>query len=332
MSNVKGTDKVLDKLKVSVEEGKYYEAHQMYRTVCRRYIKQKKYKSAIDLLFSGAQTLLKHKQTGSGSDLSLYLIDAYNEEKMPVTDESRARIIQLLELFPADEPGRKRFIDASVSWSVKFGENPAGDPGLHHYVGELFWKDKMYSEAEPHFLAGNAESSKSYGKMLAEWSEKDLSSKRGAYIARAVLQYLCLRSIREAKNSFDTFIAEVNEKHPSIKSGTAPYQPKITGNTIEITIYALPLLNFLQLLILTVQRDAADLFTQLRTKYKNDLSIEPSFDDLLNKIGEIFFNLRPQRPQQFNIFQLMNTIFPQSAGSSSSGGSHSRISSPNELD
>lgn len=36
MSSAKGTDKVLDKLKVSVEEGNYYEAHQMYRTVCRR--------------------------------------------------------------------------------------------------------------------------------------------------------------------------------------------------------------------------------------------------------------------------------------------------------
>lgn len=45
--------------------------------------------SAIDLLYSGAETLLKHKQTGSGIDLSLYLIDAYNEEQMSVTEESR---------------------------------------------------------------------------------------------------------------------------------------------------------------------------------------------------------------------------------------------------
>jgi hypothetical protein len=91
---------------------------------------------------------------------------------------------------------------------------------------------------------------------------------------------LCLRSIREAKISFDTFVAEVSEKDPGIKSGTAPYQPTMTGDPIEVTIYALPLLNFLQFLILTVQRDAADLFTELRTKYKNDLSIEPSFNDV----------------------------------------------------
>ena len=53
-----------------------------------------------------------------------------------------------------------------------------------------FLLDKMYPEAEPHFVAGNAESSKSYGEMLAEWSEKDQPSKKGAYIARAVLQYV----------------------------------------------------------------------------------------------------------------------------------------------
>jgi hypothetical protein len=32
----KGTEKTLQKLKQSVEDGNYYEAHQMYRTVARR--------------------------------------------------------------------------------------------------------------------------------------------------------------------------------------------------------------------------------------------------------------------------------------------------------
>jgi hypothetical protein len=33
-----GTSKVLLKLKTSVEAGEYYEAHQMYRTVCNRQV------------------------------------------------------------------------------------------------------------------------------------------------------------------------------------------------------------------------------------------------------------------------------------------------------
>lgn len=98
---------------------------------------------------------------------------------------------------------------------------------------------------------------------------------------------MCLRSIREAKTSFDTFIAEIDS---SIKSGTAQYQPTLTGDKIEVAIYSLSLLNFLQLLILTVQRDAADLFINLRNKYKNDLSIEPSFDEVsIFQIYIVFF-------------------------------------------
>ncbi|CAG8696903.1 2834_t:CDS:2 [Cetraspora pellucida] len=352
MASLKGTDKVLEKLKESVENGNYYEAHQMYRTVCRRtYLSLRlvlllcSETSNKHLLYSGAQTLLKHKQTGSGVDLSLYLIDAYNDEEMAVNDESRARIIQLLLLFPSDEPGRKRFIDSAVrasnhlhfshiSWSVKFGENPAGDPELHHFVAELLYKDKMYSEAEPHFLAGTAESSKVYGRMLAEWSSQDHPSKIGAYIARAVLQYLCLRSIRDAKFAFESFIADLTEKVPELKAGTAQYNPTITGDAVDVTIYLLPLLNFLQLLILTVQREASDLFGELRNRYKSVLSVEPSFEDLLNKIGEVFFNIRVQRPQQFNIFQdLVNSLFTSGPGTPSAGGTpYARVNPQGELD
>ncbi|CAG8529690.1 1843_t:CDS:2 [Diversispora eburnea] len=279
MSSSKGTEKVLEKLKDSVESGNYYEAHQMYRTVSRRYLKQKKFDHAIDLLFSGAQLLLTHKQTGSGGDLCLYMITAYSEAELPVSEESRARIIKLLELCPSDAPGRKKFIDSSVSWSINCGKNPSGDPELHHFIGELLWRDKKYSEAEPHFLAGTSNCNEAYGKMLAEWSDQDHPSKRGVYIARAVLQYLCLRSIRDAKTSFEKFIFEVSSKDPSLKIGIVPYRPTITGDFVDVTIYSLPLLNFLQFLILTVQRDASDLFINLRNKYKNDLSIEPTFDD-----------------------------------------------------
>ncbi|CAG8522102.1 5144_t:CDS:2 [Ambispora gerdemannii] len=307
MASTKGTDKVLEKIQESLDNKNYYEAHQMYRTVCRRLIKQKQHSKAIDILYSGARSLLEHKQSGSGTDLSLYLIDAYLTEELSVNDESRDRIINLLELFPHDEPGRKRFIDAAINWSIKFGDSPAGDPALHHYVAELLWKDKMYQEAESHFLAGTSASSRSYGKMLAEWSSQDDPSKRGAYLARAVLH------IRDAKIAFDSFVAELASKNQDIITDTASYRPTPNGDSVEIIIYAnAPLINFLQLLILMVQRDAADLFVVLRNKYKNDLAIEPSFEDLLNRIGEVFFNIKVQRPQQLSFLQdLMSSFFSQ---------------------
>jgi len=52
-------------------------------------VKAHNYTDAINLLRSGALLLLQHKQSGSGTDLALYLIEVYNLEKTPVTEESR---------------------------------------------------------------------------------------------------------------------------------------------------------------------------------------------------------------------------------------------------
>ncbi|CAG8486405.1 3691_t:CDS:2 [Acaulospora colombiana] len=267
MTSSKGTEKVLEKIKDSVESGNHYEAHQMIRTVCRRYVKQKKYDIAIDLLFSGVQTLLSQKQSGSGLDLSLYMMDVYIEGELQVSDESRDRVVQLLGLFPPEEPGRKRFIDSAVSWSIKFGESPSGDPKLHQFIAELLWKDNH--------------------------------------------RYLCLRSIRDARIAFESFVSEVILKDPGIKAESIPYRPTIT-----------------------VQREASDLFVTLRNKYKNVMSVEPMFGDLLNKIGEIFFNIRAPRSQQLNIFQdIMNSLLAPPGGgpSSPAGTSQTRINPRNEF-
>ncbi|KAF9997337.1 hypothetical protein BGZ79_008961 [Entomortierella chlamydospora] len=91
MAAARGTAKVLQKLEKSVGAGNYYEAHQMYRTVANRYVKAQNYKDAIDLLHSGSLLLLKHNQAGSGADLGLYLIEVYNLDKVPVTEESREK-------------------------------------------------------------------------------------------------------------------------------------------------------------------------------------------------------------------------------------------------
>ncbi len=61
-----------------IEEGQHYEAHQQLRTIAARYVKQNNYDAAIDILFSGAQSLLKAAQGGSGGDLCLFLVEVYN--------------------------------------------------------------------------------------------------------------------------------------------------------------------------------------------------------------------------------------------------------------
>ncbi|CAO3672083.1 unnamed protein product [Rhizopus stolonifer] len=110
----KGTEKTLQKLRESVNGGNYYEAHQMYRTVARRYNKQHKYGDTIHLLHDGAVLLLQHKQNGSGSDLANYMLDTYKLAQLPVDETSLDRIVEILNLFPSNEVGRKTFINNAI--------------------------------------------------------------------------------------------------------------------------------------------------------------------------------------------------------------------------
>lgn len=162
-----------------------------------RYNKQQKFGKAIHLLHSGAVSLMQHEQYASGSDLANYMLDTYNTANLEVDETSLGkkkiqkgtaetqrtltnvlfmylilcvdRVVELLSLYPADEPGRKSFIqnafrythkhthtqkicmsssnfrlipEENNSWTRKHGQYQEGDPELHDYVGTMFYHGK----------------------------------------------------------------------------------------------------------------------------------------------------------------------------------------------
>ncbi len=66
--------KALNKIKVCIEEGNYYEAHQMLVSVSQRLVKQKKNQEALDILQQGILTMLNAKEWASALDLAERLI------------------------------------------------------------------------------------------------------------------------------------------------------------------------------------------------------------------------------------------------------------------
>ncbi|KAG2171987.1 hypothetical protein INT43_001464 [Umbelopsis isabellina] len=331
----KGTEKTLQKLKQSVEDGNYYEAHQMYRTVARRLTKQQKYRDVIDLLHSGAASLLKQKQSGSGSDLALYMLDTYKLSNTPVTEESLDRVVELLELYPADEPGRKTFINSAISWSQKNGDSEMGDPDLHNFAGTLLYHNKQYNEAEKHLLFGSEESGKLLGDVEYDWAVEIDSADKGTFIARAVLQLLAMKNIHYANLAFQAFTKRLDA---SEALGEAPYRPAPADQSINITIYKDSLINFSQLLILTAQRDAGELFKTLKSKYAPAFAQDSKFDfdEALADFGLSFFNIQKPRNQGNVLQDLMSSLFSGGGGPANTGakrvGGPGQGSSGTELD
>lgn len=264
-------------------------------------MKSADYTSAIDLLSSGASLLLKAGQGGSGADLCNYLIEVYQKAELKPDIANKARLLGLLRAFPPNEPAKKKFVGGIIEWSAKYSEFPAGDPELHHVIGTLFAEEGEPYDAERHLTLGTSDSAQVLSDMEYEWYASDEPSTAPFYAARAVIPYLLIGNTRAANKALLLFTSKLSTSHPGLGVQS------ISSPSSDIRIYpSLPLLNFLGLLLLAIQRGSSDVFKQLKTHYASHLK-ELQWDEPMAQIGEMYFGIKI--PSQSNpMFDMMSSM------------------------
>ncbi|KAF2158066.1 DUF410-domain-containing protein [Myriangium duriaei CBS 260.36] len=278
--------KTIARQQQKVEEGQFYEAHQQLRVIASRYVKASDWESAIDILSQGATMLMRADQGGSGGDLCLFLMEVYNKASLPSDLRNKARLLYLLRAFPKAEPTRKRFVGEIVAWSAKCSEFPAGDPELHHVAGCLFAENGEAQDAERHLVIGTNDSAAVLAALEYEWYASDEPSTAPLYAARAVLPYLLVGNVRAANKAMLLFTSK-------LASTPGLSVQEVGSATSDLRVYpGLPLLNFLGLLLLAVQRGSADLFRQLKSQYAAHIKEVGTWDDALAQIGEMYFGIK----------------------------------------
>ena len=194
------------------------------------------------------------------------------------------------------------------SWSAKFGEYPAGDPELHHVVGSLYAEEHEPYEAERHLIIGTKESAEALTRMEYEWYKLDESHTAALYAARAVLPYLLVANVRAARASYRSFVGALATDNP----GLAVQDVSTSSSDLKV-FPSLPLLNFLGLLLLAVQKGSPDLFRQLKQKYGSHIAEVAAWDESLEMIAEMYFGI--QRPRQGNpLLDMMGSMFGGGGG------------------
>ncbi|PSS10593.1 hypothetical protein M430DRAFT_108713 [Amorphotheca resinae ATCC 22711] len=301
-------EKVIVRLQERIAEGQFYEAQQQTRVVAARYVKQENWEAAVDILFNVAQSLLKAGQGGSGGDLGIFLIDVYKQAALKPDSSNKGRLLTLLRQFDSEEPTRKKFISEMIIWSAKYGEYPAGEPDLHHVAGSLYAEEHDAYEAERHLTLGTKDSPEIFARLEYEWYTQDDSHTAALYAARAVFPYLLTGNVRDASRSLRLFTSRLTEANKNLTV------QDVSSGSSDIRIYpSLPLLNFLGLLLLAVQKGGADLFQRLKTKYAAQIREAGTWDEALTSVGEMYFGI--QRPRQGNpLFDMMGSMFGGGAG------------------
>ncbi|KAK4464802.1 Golgi to ER traffic protein 4 [Cladorrhinum samala] len=330
MSSAKPTkiEKIIARLQKRIAEGQpgeQYEAQQETRLVAARYTKQQNYEAAIDILSQVSQALLKAGQGGSGGDLAILLVDVYKQSETKPDSTSKGKLLSCLRLFDSEEPTRKKFIKEVIEWSKKFGEYPAGDPELHHVIGSLYADEHDTDEAERHLTLGTKESPEVLSRLEFEWYKVDEAHTAPLYCARAVLPYLLAANVRGANAAYHSFVSSLTTG----ETKTSVSVQDVSSKESDVRIFpSLPLLNFLGLLLLAVQKGSPDLFRQLKAKYMPNISeLNGAWDGPLELIAEMYFGI--QRPRQSNpLMDMMGSLFGGGAGFGGSKPAAKRVEAP----
>ncbi|XP_031637571.1 Golgi to ER traffic protein 4 homolog [Contarinia nasturtii] len=116
----RGVSRVLDKLEESVRSGRYYEAHQKYRTLYFRYLSQKRFDECLELLYDGAQKLLENDQYSSGADLGLLVVDTLEKTTIDDIELWIHRLGNLLAKIPSNLVERETLLVSKID--IKTGK------------------------------------------------------------------------------------------------------------------------------------------------------------------------------------------------------------------
>jgi len=140
-------------------------------------------------------------------------------------------------------------------------------------------------------VLGTKDSPQVLTRLEYEWYTEDEPSTAPIYCARAVLPYLLTGNVRAANQCFLLFTAKLGQANPSLGV------QEISSKSNDIRVYSsLPLLNFLGLLLLAVQRGSPDLFRQLKSHYAAQLKEVGTWGEAMDQLGELFFGIKIPTP------------------------------------
>lgn len=289
-SNSRGVSRVLEKLERSVEDGNYYEAHQMYRTLYFRYLGQKKYNELLDMLYNGSVLFLEHEQNISGADLGILLVEVLVKSETCNFSEWIPKLSTIFAKISISTPERDTYIMNCIRWSSSNGHFNHGHPVLHQQVAQVYWNEKNYSQAKHHYIY--SKDGKNCAKLLIELqTSQGFRSEIDLFIAQAVLQFLCLNNQITANQTFLSYTAQ----HPNIKKEGPPY--------------LLPLLNFLWFLLQAIESGKLTTFVIICEQYKPSIKRDPVYLQYLDRIGQIFFGVEPPQQKPDRLFgNLLNNF------------------------
>ncbi len=165
-------------------------------------------------------------------------------------------------------------------------------------------------DAERHLALGTNDSAECLARLEYDWYTEDDSHTAALYAARAIFPYILTGNVRSANKAHLIFTSRLSASNKALGV------QEVSGANSDLRVYpSLPLLNFLGLLLLAIQRGGADLFRQLTKHYAPHIKDVGTWDDALAQTGEMYFGIKIPRPGN-PLFEMMGSMLFGGGGGS----------------
>ncbi|CAG7671026.1 unnamed protein product [Allacma fusca] len=274
--------KLLLKLHDAMDSGKFYEAHQLLKTINFRYTNSGKYEELEELLVKYATVLLSNNQIESGCDVAIMLSKLYNEKNFPVLPNRVSDVCKLLEVMPPC-PERITYLMTILEWC---GSSDLSGK-VHSAAVILYTNERYFSEAWKHLIRLTNGTDASilappiFNGCQIRREELDIA------ISLLVLSFLAAKKIEAADKAFVLLVKEqVRDRDLS------------------------PLLHGVRFLIEAAKMNCPKAFTAIKEVYDPSFRRDNQLRRLVGKVGKSVFKLvdRNDKPSTSLMPLLMNAF------------------------
>merc|ERR1719319_19703 len=256
-------------VKKNFEEGKYYEAEQLLKSLAIRLKTKEKYADAVKLLLEGILELLKAGKNNAAVELAEDIVDIYEKTDSPPDDNRIGLLLKICESFqetPDAASSQIEFMRMAQSWTKKKGYT--GDKLSLPYA-RLLHKRKDYPRASVQYA--KSQETTDFSNMVFEWAKLGLRDELGFFVTRAVLQVLVSQGdARVARQFFEHCESRMSDTE-------------------------VPIVKFTRLALGAIEAGDQNLFKLLVQKYNPILRLDPKFNPWLGAIGQNMLGIQAKQ-------------------------------------
>uniref|UniRef100_A0A0K0E157 Golgi to ER traffic protein 4 n=1 Tax=Strongyloides stercoralis TaxID=6248 RepID=A0A0K0E157_STRER len=284
-------EKLLKRFEDSFNDGNYYEAHQVCRTINNRLRISKEFDKLSKVLWSGLTKLFEKGEILSGEDLAYLYIETLKDGKILCDNEILANFTYLLQNIPKkvstnsnveDEKNidnRNKLIGNFLNYTKIVAptepEKIRGMESAFVTLGRQLAKEGNYVAAENQFMMGN--DGEGTCEMILKITEGDTTLDCEKYLLRAIFQLLCMKKVHVASIVLKNYMSKhilFNQKKPE---------------------YASQIGNFLWLFIACLEGKYLIQTTTLIKRTECIYLLIDNGDKYIDRIMEVFFNIKKEK-------------------------------------